>query len=410
MPQDKITQIRIASLRCIEQLTLDLGGITVLIGDNGSGKSTIIEAMELLRLAAKAGSFVNDIIQRKHGGLQNLLNFRATQLVLGATVEGAGPPLQYELIIARQGSSAIVSGETIVDAELRPILHRIGREVTWQERLTSDQGPREVGDTERIDDSTLALSRPAMLASPSVRRVAAALEAIEVQVPFETRPSWQLNERPNFTYLRMAVAVENVKRLDRFGDNLANCFYTLHNGSRDVWDRVLGRVHLGLGAEISDIQFPASRRGAIEMVLVSSRFPDQVLPLDVLSEGQIAYLCFVAAAEFGVTRSLIAFDEPELHLNPALLMRVLRMVEDVAEHTPVLVSTHSDALLDALEDPAKSVVLCELDENGATQLRRPDPQSLADWLSRYRGVGDVRANGYEAHLFEPRAASHGGDK
>jgi predicted ATPase len=38
---DRVTQLSIAGMRCIDEITLDLGPLTVLIGENGSGKSTI---------------------------------------------------------------------------------------------------------------------------------------------------------------------------------------------------------------------------------------------------------------------------------------------------------------------------------------------------------------------------------
>jgi predicted ATPase len=133
------------------------------------------------------------------------------------------------------------------------------------------------------------------------------------------------------------------------------------------------------------------------------------LRLDALSEGQIAYLAFVAMVELNPKRSVLVFDEPEVHLHPALLARVLFMFEDAAKRTPVVLSTHSDRLLDALEDPAGTVVLCELDERGATRLRRPVRNELDDWLRDYRGLGSIRTEGYEQHVFgEPTATKRGG--
>ena len=79
-------------------------------------------------------------------------------------------------------------------------------------------------------------------------------------------------------------------------------------------------------------------------------------------------------------------------------MRVTWLLEELGRSCPVVISTHSDRLLDALADPAKSVVLCELDERRATRLYRPDAKALARWLSRYRGIGDLRAEGYGPHV------------
>ncbi|MDX9720794.1 MAG: AAA family ATPase, partial [Myxococcota bacterium] len=98
-------------------------------------------------------------------------------------------------------------------------------------------------------------------------------------------------------------------------------------------------------------------------------------------------------------RSLLAFDEPELHLHPALLSRVVWMLEELSERTPVILSTHTDRLLDALTEPVKSVVLCEADEDDGVRLRRPNAERLADWLEHYSGLGSIRAAGYQPHVF-----------
>ena len=74
-------------------------------------------------------------------------------------------------------------------------------------------------------------------------------------------------------------------------------------------------------------------------------------------------------------------------------------LEAFARTTPVLVATQSDAMLDALTDPARASILCELDEHHATQLVRPDREGLARWLEDYRGLGELRAAGYEGVVF-----------
>jgi predicted ATPase len=90
-------------------------------------------------------------------------------------------------------------------------------------------------------------------------------------------------------------------------------------------------------------------------------------------------------------RTLLAFDEPETHLHPALLARVVTLFEDAASRYPVVLSTHSDRLLDALPDPVASVVVSELDALHRTKLRRLDPEQFEKWRDDYLGVGDIRA-------------------
>ena len=118
-------------------------------------------------------------------------------------------------------------------------------------------------------------------------------------------------------------------------------------------------------------------------------------------ERQLAYLAFVALfrlrrSEMGrAERSLLAFDEPETHLHPATLARVVGFFEREATRHPVILGTQSDALLDYLESPATSVRVCELDgERLATRVSTLDPTQLEKWLEDYRGLGAIRSEGY----------------
>ena len=79
-----ITELRIEGLRTIERIRLPLDGLTVLIGDNGTGKSSILEACEILRRAT--GPRFMDELHGMHGGLTSLLRQGAPRLLLGVSV------------------------------------------------------------------------------------------------------------------------------------------------------------------------------------------------------------------------------------------------------------------------------------------------------------------------------------
>jgi hypothetical protein len=46
-------------------------------------------------------------------------------------------------------------------------------------------------------------------------------------------------------------------------------------------------------------------------------------------------------------------------------------------------------------------VLCDLDEQRRLRLRRPDRIQLDRWLAEYRGLGQLRAEGYDQLVFQP---------
>ncbi|MBI4567293.1 MAG: AAA family ATPase [Planctomycetes bacterium] len=65
MGRDTVTRVRIQGMRALADVGLRTKGLTVLIGDNGSGKSTIVEALELLHKMARPGDFVTQSLKRR---------------------------------------------------------------------------------------------------------------------------------------------------------------------------------------------------------------------------------------------------------------------------------------------------------------------------------------------------------
>jgi len=75
------------------------------------------------------------------------------------------------------------------------------------------------------------------------------------------------------------------------------------------------------------------------------------------------------------------------------------MFEGLAEHCPVILTTHSRRVLDALSDPAASVRALELNqETMATEMKQFDSDALDEWLKDYEGLGKVLDAGYGASM------------
>ncbi len=68
-----------------------------------------------------------------------------------------------------------------------------------------------------------------------------------------------------------------------------------------------------------------------------------------LSDGMLRFLCLATALLNPQPLPLVAIDEPELGLHPGLLPIVAEMIKAAAEHTQVLVTTHSPDLLNCFD-------------------------------------------------------------
>ena len=85
MSSPRLVRFSVSGMRTLEDVRLDLDGLSVLIGENGSGKSSLIEALEILRLAAE-GRFL-DSFNDVHGGFPAVTRVGTPKLAFGARVE-----------------------------------------------------------------------------------------------------------------------------------------------------------------------------------------------------------------------------------------------------------------------------------------------------------------------------------
>lgn len=435
-----ITEIRIEGLRTIEQARLTLDGLTVLIGENGSGKSSLIEACEILRRAT--GERFLDELYGIHGGLTALMRQGAPRLSLGVTVRpvrGEVPGddvvddivyshfdlLHYELSLVPDPAFASIEEKLDAspakkwaklyihqrgapgriskpDASIRPQANIFWRRGLKNEALAFSNERYE----HTLDAQIPYLAQINYRAISDLDRAAAQLiglhlKHIQVHLPFEVMPAWAARALDRKSALRASSLLAPATHLEKLGLNLANAYHVLKNSfGPEEWRRTVDYIRLGLGERVEDVTTWADPGGGNIGLALKEAGLDRPIPAAQLSDGVLTYLAFVALFRLRAQRpSLLALDEPDLHLHPRLLMRVLDMLESMAAEHPVLVATHSDRLLDGLSDPARAAVLCELDPQGRTRLLRPDAAALTRWLERYRGLGEIRGAGHEASIF-----------
>jgi len=256
-------------------------------------------------------------------------------------------------------------------------------------------------DLAQLRSRGLKDSEQAKLALAAVDRMRGALASIEVHVPFEVTAPWIAAAHGRKSEARGDMQLQRVDRLERLGKNLPNVYFALQNEfGATHWNETMDYVRLGLGYEVESISLRAGSSGGTHSLWLKMHGRDDQIPASAISDGMLAYLAFVALYRLPrLDRSLLVFDEPDLHLHPELLGRVIGFFERIAEDGPVLLTTHSDRLLDGLSNPAEAVRVCELDQPGAkTELRTLDAEALSSWLERYRGLGDLRSAGHLRQL------------
>ena len=88
---------------------------------------------------------------------------------------------------------------------------------------------------------------------------------------------------------------------------------------------------------------------------------------------------------------LICIEEPEIGLHPDILPIIAELLIEASQRTQIIVTTHSDILVDALSHVPEAVLVCEKESN-ATSVRRLSRDELGEWLNEY-SLGDLWLRG-----------------
>lgn len=386
---DRIVGLKISNVRTIKALEMSIDPVNVLIGENGAGKSTIIEVLELLRTMAQPGFMPG--FYSNHRGVNGLL--RRGEGELGFT-------LSFEL----DGIEGTYS--TSISAENSSFSERLG----WGSRSNLDLGffteHSELNRWLNGWSSTYLTQRSSLedlalhshFDDPKLRdivvRVRALMAGIEVHLGFDTLAGWaaQATQRPS--PMRQSAILQPAQRLSLQGRNLANTWHQLKNQRpEDDWRHTLELLRLGLGEGIGGVDIVPDAGGGQVSIALRMHGWEQPIPAANLSDGQLAWMAFVAMVKLNPKRSLLAIDEPELHLHPALLGRVVELLTS-EQQAPVILSTHSDRILELLDDPVSAVKVCSLEPGGEMALSVLDKDELPKWLERFQDLGRLRASGY----------------
>jgi predicted ATPase len=423
-----ITKIEVQGYRLLNGFKADLRPLTVVIGANAVGKSTLLDCLQLI--AQCADSPLNTAIGW-HWGMSSLLNASTGENRLGWKISFEKPrnsfwsrlPLdddqklyyevslqgdvqgqaqaQYEIL--RKPEPASGYSEAFKYLEATPYRRQIysrGQHnlVPFDEALPQTNQVREtaVQNSSGINPPVPA-QEPALMLSqirffnefpiPSSARVLLANMAFY--------PGFDMTR---FSSLRTKAAeIKPVTLLSLNGENLGT---VLH----EVLTRYDYRSAASDLREFMKAAYPAledihcdTTYGSPAQVLVRAREKGMQRSMELweLSDGMLRFLCLASALLNPVPPPLVTVDEPETGLHPKLLPVVADMIKTAAERTQVLVTTHSPDLLNRFDLDDIAVMSRSGEVPKATWHRPADRKTLAQMLKAVTGetLGDLHRSG-----------------
>jgi predicted ATPase len=154
----------------------------------------------------------------------------------------------------------------------------------------------------------------------------------------------------------------------------------------EIKQRIIGFLHsLYKGIEDFDVRVEG---GTVQVFLQERK---NAMPAARLSDGTLRFLCLLAILLSPNPPPLLCIEEPELGLHPDVLPVLADLLKEASERSQLLITTHSDILVDAMTSTPEVVVVCERGIEG-TSLKRLNEKELKPWLEKYR-LGELWSSG-----------------
>ena len=423
-----ITNIEIEGYRLLNGFEADLKPLTVVIGANASGKSSLIDCLRLVRECCEYP--VNTALGW-HWGAASVLTAGCGNGQLSWKVCFGKPttslwsdfplkqnsPLIYEVVLAAD-AQGLMNAQYEVLRNLHPatghqesLKHLEATPYRRQifDKVKSKLIPFDVGQPILEDGQNTGVAEANLTGILGAQQeVSLLLSQIrffnEFPIPATARFLLAgMTFYPGFDITRSSVLrtraseIKPVTTLSANGDNLGTVLHEIFNrydfqSSADELREFLRAAYPIFEDIRSETTF-----GTPPQVLVVIRekgISRSMYPWD-LSDGMLRFLCLAAALLNPVPPPVVAIDEPELGLHPGLLPVVAEMIKAAAERTQVLVTTHSPDLLDCF-DIGDVAVMARNEEEARSMWYRPSSRStLVQMLKGVKGgtPGDLHRSG-----------------
>ncbi|WP_285906055.1 AAA family ATPase [Pseudodesulfovibrio pelocollis] len=389
----KIESIRLKNFKSFKEAELsDLPSFCVIVGANGTGKSTIFQVFGFLRdamssnvnvaLAKLGGSRGFKEVQSRNaqGSIEIELKFRA----------GKDSPLTtYFLQIGEEKGKALVEREVLK--------YRRGSSGQPWHFLDFSRGKGNavrneldsVTDVRQLDREDQNLKSPDILAIKGLAQFERFPAVLALGNLIE---NWHVSDF-HVSKARPEQEAGYAEHLSREGENLSLVIEYLYNNKKEIFNKILSLLKMRVPG-ITNVESKTTEEGRVLLKFQDGDFEDPFLARYV-SDGTIKMLAYLTLLYDPTPHPLLCIEEPENQLYPKLLWELAEEFRAYANRGgQVFVSTHSPDFLNAtrLEE-----VFWLVKKNGYTQVKRAknDPQ-----LAQYMAEGDQMGYLWEQGFFD----------
>lgn len=383
-----IKEIKITNFYSFNDSRIELQNDTnILIGINGAGKSNFLKAVRLLKEGV-AGIGLKKHILDNLGGFDNIFfkgllrNEQSQAIVIQykfdaheITKSGYGfrftDDIIYQITIAKSSSISnyyikenisnekgftyldFINGSGQLNTKVEEKNNKM-RFVKYNDYDPQELALNEISDTDRY------------FALTTIKK---AIKDIVVYDYFDTTPK---------SPIRKPMLPSSEKRLFSDGTNLPQILNTIKINHKLQYRKITEMLN-EVNANFSGFDFNFLG-GNIELMLEETNLGSSI-HVSNISDGTLRYLCLLAILYNPERGRFICIDEPEVGLHPDMILNIANAIKDASENSTMIISTHSENLLNQFE--IKNVSVFEKGENNSTAVMTYNKEQFNGWYEDF---------------------------
>ena len=385
----RIEQVAIGNFRSLQNVNFkNITPLTVLLGANGSGKSTFFDVFAFLsdcfseglrRAVDKRGKF-SDLRSR---GTTGPITFEVAYRE-GARIDGKKPNLiRYHLEIDEINGRPVVASEWMQWKRTHP--------AAPFKFLNYKFGEGEVisGATPEQDDARVAtpLAAPDVLAVSTLGQLA---DNPRVRSLRDFIIGWHLSYLST-SDARVVPEAGPQEHLSRNGGNLANVIQFLSERHPTVLDGIFRTLRRRIPKleSVSPVSLPT---GHLLLTVKDAPFEEGVQARYV-SDGTLKMLAYLIQLHDPAPPPFLGIEEPENFLHPKLLNELAEECETASRRMQMVVTTHSPFFIDALMPT--QVWALRRNERGYTEaIRTSQMRGVPEQIAAGASLGQLWLEGF----------------
>ena len=366
----KVKRIGIQGFKRLLDISLDMRPMMVMIGANGSGKTSFMDALSLVAASAEGG--LNRRLNDMGGAAEILTRERSENMSFSADMEVPGHnPLEYRMSVAVQGQTYSVSQESLTQVRTggfaQPFKHieSVYKDIRY---FDTDENHLIRPNWEfNYFESSLSQVPKLFREAEDLRRTLSAVTQYHV-----------LDVGPRAP-VKLPQQLRPVQLPGENGENLVPFLFNLRETDRDKYEAIEDALRVAFPG-FDSLNFPIAAAGMISMTWKDKAFRSPIY-IHQLSEGTLRFLWLASLLQSPGLTTITMIDEPEVSLHPELLSLLAELLREASRRTQIIVATHSDRLIRFLE--AGEVVVMDVGEDGGASMTWADTLDLDEWLADY---------------------------